>query len=128
MNKFSRRERKLIKELTEEAKALGYAKGYIDGIHDGNPFTLIVESLKRFVDSLPAKEIEKLLEAVKDDDWRWKMSKESRNHNLGLRSRYSSLMFDSARCHDSPLISPQEYEAFGRAIMRLYREYVEQEM
>lgn len=68
MNKFSRRERKLIKELTEEAKALGYTKGYIDGLHDGNPFTLIVESLKRFVDSLPAKEIEKLLEASKDDD------------------------------------------------------------
>ena len=57
------------------------------------------------------------------------MSKESRNHNLGLRSHYSSLMFDTARCHDTiPLISPQEYEALGRAIMRLYREYAEREM
>lgn len=57
------------------------------------------------------------------------MSNEARNHNLGLRSHYSSLMFDVARCHDTiPLISPQEYEGLGRAIMRLYREYVDRVM
>lgn len=68
MTKFSRRERKLINELTEEAKALGYAQGYADGLRDGNPFTPIVEAIKRVVDSLPHEEIEKLLEASKDDD------------------------------------------------------------
>ena len=34
MNKFSRSERKYIKELTEEAKALGYAQGYADGLRE----------------------------------------------------------------------------------------------
>ena len=33
-----------------------------------NPFTPIVEAIKRVVDSLPHEEIEKLLEASEDDD------------------------------------------------------------
>ena len=38
-------------ERTKE-KLAGYAVGYADGLHDGNPFIMIAESAHRLVESL----------------------------------------------------------------------------
>ena len=71
MTKFSRRERKLIKELTEEAKALGYIEGYKDGLEDGNPFKVIIKAVKNIksnIDSFPPYVREGLISASEEYD------------------------------------------------------------
>lgn len=45
--RMSRRERKIYKA----GKADGYAAGYSQGMHDGNPFVLLTESLGRAIDA-----------------------------------------------------------------------------
>ena len=43
MKKYSRRERK----IASIAKQEGYLKGYQQGLHDGNPFILLAESVTK---------------------------------------------------------------------------------
>ena len=43
MKKLSRRERKIF----NEEKRAEYNKGYIQGLHDGNPFNIIAEKLNK---------------------------------------------------------------------------------
>lgn len=42
MSKTSRRMRKIYKE----GRAAGYIEGYKDGLHDGNPFNVIIKAVK----------------------------------------------------------------------------------
>lgn len=41
MKRLSRRERKAY----EEGRAAGYAEGYKNGLHDGNPFNAIIDAV-----------------------------------------------------------------------------------
>lgn len=48
MKKYSRRERK----IASIAKQEGYMKGYQQGLHDGNPFILMAETLSKAVSAM----------------------------------------------------------------------------
>lgn len=48
MKKYSRRERK----IASIAKQEGYLKGYQQGLHDGNPFIIMAETLSRAVSAI----------------------------------------------------------------------------
>ena len=48
MKKYSRRERK----IASIAKQEGYLKGYQQGLHDGNPFILLAESVTKAVSAM----------------------------------------------------------------------------
>ena len=43
MRKLSRNERKIF----NEGKRAGYNEGYIQGLHDGNPFNIIAEKVNK---------------------------------------------------------------------------------
>lgn len=44
--KRSRRERKAY----EQGRAAGYAEGYKNGLHDGNPFNAIIDAVTKFAE------------------------------------------------------------------------------
>lgn len=48
MKKYSRRERK----IASIAKQEGYIEGYLKGLHDGNPFITMAESLSKAVSAM----------------------------------------------------------------------------
>ena len=48
MKKYSRRERK----IASIAKQEGYMEGYQQGLHDGNPFILMAETLSKAISSM----------------------------------------------------------------------------
>lgn len=64
MSKLSRHERKIYKS----GKSEGYIEGYKDGLHDGNPFTVVVESIAKFVDNLPKLTPEQLEALAKNEE------------------------------------------------------------
>lgn len=65
MKKMTRRERKIYKS----GKADGYAAGYSQGMHDGNPFVLLGEALGRAVDKLTTDpDVVKALKEAQESD------------------------------------------------------------
>lgn len=64
MSKFSRHERKIYKE----GRDAGYIEGYKDGLHDGNPFTVAIEAIAKFVDNLTKLTPEQLEALAKNED------------------------------------------------------------
>lgn len=63
MKKYSRRERK----IASIAKQEGYLKGYQQGLHDGNPFIVIGETVGKMISaSLDALSNPALIEAYKE--------------------------------------------------------------
>lgn len=63
--RMTRRERKIYKA----GKADGYAAGYSQGMHDGNPFILIAESLGRALDAITTDpDIIKALKEAQESD------------------------------------------------------------
>lgn len=51
MKKLSRRERKIF----NEGKRAGYNEGYIQGLHDGNPFNIFAEKLNKVAANIRKK-------------------------------------------------------------------------
>lgn len=52
MKKYSRRERKIANIAKQEGYMKGYQQGYQLGLHDGNPFILIGESVAKAISSM----------------------------------------------------------------------------
>lgn len=66
--KMTRRERKAYKL----GKLVGYADGYAKGLHDGNPFTLLAETMSEFMvrlsDMVTDPEFIELCKACKEQE------------------------------------------------------------
>ena len=63
--RMTRRERKIY----NAGKADGYAAGYSQGMHDGNPFVLIAETLGRAIDAITTDpDVLKALKEAQESD------------------------------------------------------------
>lgn len=63
MKKFTRRERKIYKA----GKTAGYMDGYAKGLHDGNPFNNLVDSLAAIGRTLgEAMKDPEIIQAIKE--------------------------------------------------------------
>lgn len=67
MKKYSRRERKIASIAKQEGYMKGYLQGYQLGLHDGNPFILIGESVGKLISaSLDTLKDPAFIEACKE--------------------------------------------------------------